>query len=144
VRYTPWYNTRYYRTPTRVIVIAFAGYALAQFLGVYMTERPAPAPNDPAPLVSNIDYGYAGTRAYNITSQYLQFGPVPDVSMPDCDGDDCAYVFLFILFLVLIFILVAGAALIPHMWVLSGLVLLTLIALLVLHEVRRDRNLRMR
>jgi hypothetical protein len=36
---------------------------------------------------------------------------------------------------------VAGAALIPHMWVLSCLVLLTLIALLTLHEVRRDRSL---
>jgi hypothetical protein len=38
--------------------------------------------------------------------------------------------------------LVAGAALIPHMWVLSCLVLLTLIALLALHDVRRNRNLR--
>jgi hypothetical protein len=37
---------------------------------------------------------------------------------------------------------VAGAALIPHMWVLSCLVLLTLIALLALHEIRRDRSLR--
>jgi hypothetical protein len=49
--------------------------------------------------------------------------------------------FLFILFVVLTVILVAGAALIPHMWVLSCLVMLTFIALLVLHEVRRDRSL---
>ena len=38
-------------------------------------------------------------------------------------------------------VLVVGAALIPDMWVLSCLVLLTLIALLALHEVRRDRSL---
>jgi hypothetical protein len=45
------------------------------------------------------------------------------------------------LLVLLTVVLVAGAALIPHMWVLSCLVLLTLIALLVLHEVRRDRGL---
>jgi hypothetical protein len=46
------------------------------------------------------------------------------------------------LFILLTVILVAGSALIPHMWVLSCLVLLTLIALLALHEIRRDRNIR--
>jgi hypothetical protein len=30
----------------------------------------------------------------------------------------------------------------PHVWVLSILVLLTLIALYALHDIRRDRNLR--
>jgi hypothetical protein len=144
VRRTPWYNDRYFRTPNRVIVIAFTGYALAQFLGISMTERPAPALGDPAPVVANIDYGYVGTRAYTITNRYLEFGLAPDVTIPDCDDDACGYLFLVILFLLLTFILVAGAALIPHMWVLSCLVLLTLIALLVLHDVRRDRNVQVR
>jgi uncharacterized protein YpmS len=43
------------------------------------------------------------------------------------------------LFLLLTAILGAGAA---HMWVLSCLVLLALIALLALHEIRRDRSVR--
>jgi hypothetical protein len=143
-RRTDWYNNRFYRTPTHVILIAFVGFAAALWLGIYMTEQPAPEPSAQqlTSVADDIDYRYVGTRAYYITRDYLRFGPVPDFSIPDCDGDECAYVFLFVLFVVLTVILVAGAALVPHMWVLSSLVLLTFIALLVLHEVRRDRGLR--
>jgi hypothetical protein len=112
-----------------------------------MTEQHvAPPPGESvAAQGANIDYGYVGSRAYYITRDYLNFGgPVPDVDMPDCDDDTCGYVFLAILFVFLTVILVLGAALIPHMWVLSCLVLLTLIGLLVLHDVRRERNLRRR
>jgi hypothetical protein len=138
-RRTPWYHDRYFRTPNLVIAIAFGGFALAQVLGITMTEQPSnPSPGQG--IVSNFDYQYAGTRAYRLTRGYLEFGPVPDIEIPDCDDDSCGYLFLAILFVILTLILVAGAALIPHMWVLSGLVMLTFIALLVLHEVRRDRN----
>lgn len=143
-RRTPWYHDRFVRTPTRVILIAFAAFALALILGIVMTEHPV-APSPGQALVASgeeVDYGYVGTRAYYLTRDYLETGgPMPDIEAPDCDGDECAYIFLFIIFIVLTVVLVAGAALVPHMWVLSGLVLLTLIVLLVLHEVRRDRSL---
>jgi hypothetical protein len=128
-RETGWYADRYYRTPNWVIFVAFGGFALSQFLGI--TSQAA-----------SVDYGYVGSRAFYITRDYYNFGgPVPDVSVPDCDDDACGYVFLAILVVVLVTILVAGAALIPHMWVLSGLVLLTLIALLTLHDIHRQRAL---
>jgi hypothetical protein len=141
-RRTGWYNDRYYRTPNWVIFVAFGGFALAQFLGITMTEQHVAAP--PGESISSqaatVDYGYVGSRAFYITRDYYNFGgPVPNVDMPDCDDDACGYVFLAILFVVLVTILVAGAALIPHMWVLSCLILLTLIALLVLHDVHRQR-----
>ena len=145
-RRTDWYHNRFYRTPTWVMLIAFAGFAIAQFLGIYMTEQVIP-PQRGQMLTSaedDVDYGYVGTRAYYFTRQYLSIGPAPEISMPDCEGDECAYVFLVILFVLLTVVLVVGAALIPHMWVLSCLVLLTLIALLALHEVRRDRSLQER
>ena len=143
VRRTDWYNNRFYRTPTWVMLVAFAGFASALLLGIFMTEQVPPAQNDQALTAeSDLDYGYVGSRAYYITRQYLNFGPTPEITFPDCDDDACAYVFLAMLFLLLTAILVAGAALIPHMWVVSCLVLLTLIALLALHEIRRDRNLR--
>jgi len=142
VRRTGWYNNRFFQTPTWVMLVAFAGFAAALFLGIFMTEQVPPAQNGQLLTAEeNLDYGYVGSRAYYITRQYLNFGPVPDITFPDCDDDACAYVFLAVLFVVLTTILVAGAALIPHMWVLSCLVLLTLIALLTLHEVRRDRSL---
>ena len=144
VRRTDWYHNRFYRTPTWVMLIAFGGFATAQFLGIYMTEQVAP-PQSAQTLTAaegNVDYGYVGSRAYYITRQYLDIGPVPEITFPDCDDDECAYVFLVMLLILLTVVLVAGAALIPHMWVLSCLVLLTLITLLVLHEVRRDRSLR--
>jgi hypothetical protein len=143
VRRTDWYNNRFYRTPTWVMLTACAGFALALFLGIFMTEQPAPAQGGQLLTAENdVDYGYVGTRAYYITRQYLDIGPTPEITIPDCDEDVCAYMFLAILFVILTAVLVVGAALIPHMWVLSCLVLLTLIALLALHEVRRDRNIR--
>jgi hypothetical protein len=90
----------------------------------------------------NFDYGYVGSRAYYTTRQYLNFGPTPEITVPDCDDDASAYVFIAIVFVLLTVVLVAGAAPIPHVWVLSCLVLLTFIVLLALHHVRRDRNLR--
>jgi hypothetical protein len=142
VRRTNWYNNRFFQTPTWVMLVAFAGFAAALFLGIFMTEQAPPAENGQLLRAEeNVDYGYVGSRAYYITRQYLNVGPVPEITFPDCDDDACAYVFLAILFVVLTTILVAGAALIPHMWVLSCLVLLTLIGLLALHEVRRDRSL---
>ena len=142
-RRTGWYINRLYRTPTWVMLIAFAGFATALFLGIFMTEQRAPAQSGQLLTAENdVDYGYVGSRAYYITRQYLDIGPTPEITFPDCDDDACAYVFLAILFVLLTAVLVAGAALIPHMWVLSCLVLLALIALLALHEVRRDRSLR--
>jgi len=142
-RRTGWYNNRFYRTPTWVTLTAFAGFAAALFLGIYMTEQvPATESGQSLTAEANVDFGYVGSRAYYITRQYLNFGPTPEITMPDCDDDACAYIFLAIVFVLLTVVLVAGAALIPHMWVLSCLVLLTLIALLALHDLRRDRNLR--
>jgi hypothetical protein len=144
-RRTGWYNNRYYRTPTWVMLVAFAGFASALFLGIFMTEQAPPAQNEQSLTAENdVDYGYVGTRAYYITRQYLNIGPTPEITFPDCDDEACAYIFLAMLFILLTVILVAGSALIPHMWVLSCLVLLTLIALLALHEIRRDRSLRQR
>ncbi len=143
VRRTDWYNNRFYRTPTWIVFIAFAGFALALFLGIFMTEQDAPSQSGQLLTAeTDIDYGYVGSRAYYITRQYLDIGPTPHITFPDCDDDACAYIFLAILFIFLTAVLVVGAALIPHMWVLSCLVLLTLIALLALHEIRRDRGLR--
>jgi hypothetical protein len=142
-RQTDWYVNRYFRTPTWVILVAFAGFIASQYLGIYMTEQIVAPPGGQALALRGdpSDYIYAGTRAYYIIQDFAPAGGVPDVDAPDCDDEGCAYLILAILVVVLVLILVAGAALIPHMWVLSGLVLLTLIALLVLHDIRRDRSL---
>src|SRR5215203_1038435 len=46
-------------------------------------------------------YGYVGSRAYYITRQYLNFGPTPEITVPDCDDDACAYIILAIVFVLL-------------------------------------------
>jgi hypothetical protein len=141
-RRTAWYHNRFYRTPTWIMLTAFAGFAAALLLGIYMTEQGPPAQSgQPLTAEANVDYGYVGSRAYYITREYLNVGPTPEITMPDCEDDACAYIFLAIVFVLLTAVLVVGSALVPHMWVLSCLVLLTLIALLALHDVRRDRNL---
>ena len=142
-RRTDWYTNRFHRTPTWIVLIAFAGFAAALYLGIFMTEQRAPDRSGQVLMAENdVDYGYVGSRAYYIiTREYLNFGPTPEITFPDCDDESCAYMFLAILFVILTVVLVLGAALIPHMWVVSCLVLLTFIALLTLHEIRRDRNL---
>jgi MFS family permease len=114
-RRTDWYHNRFYRTPTWVIVVAFTGFAAALFLGIFMTEQDAPSQSGGMRTAAEegVDYGYVGSRAYYITRQYLDIGPVPEVVFPDCDGDECAYVFLVTLFVLLTVVLVVGAALIP-------------------------------
>jgi MFS family permease len=41
-RRTVWYNNRFYRTPTWIMLTAFAGFAAALFLGIHMTEQTPP------------------------------------------------------------------------------------------------------
>jgi drug/metabolite transporter (DMT)-like permease len=143
-RRTPWFYARTYRTPGWVALVAFAGFFAALALGIFMTEQPASHSRQQRlnAVAQETDYAYVGTRAYYITRDFVGQGiGVPDVEVPDCDGEECGAVILAILFIVLVLVLVLGATFIPHMWVLSGLVLLTLIALIALHELRRDRSL---
>ncbi|MFN8589824.1 MAG: hypothetical protein U0031_00090 [Thermomicrobiales bacterium] len=142
-RQTSWYVDRFYRTPTWVLLLAFVGYGAAIALGISMTEVVVVSPEGQRQGIGGdeIDYSYIGTRGYSITRNLLPNGvDVSGLDAPDCDDDSCGYIFLAILVIVLVLILVAGAALIPHMWVVSGLVLLTLIALLALHDLHRDRS----
>lgn len=141
--HTDWYVNRAYRTPTWVILVAFAGFITSQFLGIYMTEQVvAPGTQRLAVPGTPNDYTYLGTRGYYLWREFAPSSSAgsPDVDVPDCDGDSCGYMILAILVVVLTLILVLGAAFIPHMWVLSCLVLLALISLFVLHDVRRDRS----
>jgi hypothetical protein len=143
-RRTGWYHNRLYRTPTWVMLTAFAGFVAALFLGISMTEQVSPVQDNQLPAAEqNVDYGYVGSRAYYITREYLNLGSTTEIAIHDCDDDTCAYLFLAIVFVLLTAVLIAGAALIPHMWVLSCFVLLMLIAPLALHEVRSNENIRM-
>ena len=144
-RRTDWYNNRFFRTPTWVMLIAFAGFAVALILGIFMTEQ-APPTQSGQLLDGGAECRLRVCRLPRVLHypSISDIGPMPEITFPDCDDDACAYIFLAILFVLLTAVLVVGAALIPHMWVLSCLVLLTLIALFALHEVRRDRSLRER
>lgn len=65
VRRTDWYNNWFFRTPTWVMLIAFAGFALALFLGIFMTEQDAPSQSGQLLTAeTNVDYRYVGSRAY--------------------------------------------------------------------------------
>jgi hypothetical protein len=101
-RRTDWYNNRFYQTPTWIMLTAFAGFAAALFLGIHLTEQAPPTRSGQLPTAEqNVDYGYVGSRAYYITRQYLNFGPTPEITVPDCDDDACAYVILAIVFVLL-------------------------------------------
>lgn len=142
-RQTSWYADRFYRTPTWLLLLAFVGFGAAIALGISMTEVVVSTPEVQRQGITSgdVDYTYIGTRGYYLMRDLMPSGgDISGLDAPDCDDDSCGYLFLAILVIVLVLILVAGAALIPHMWVVSGLVLLTLIVLLALHDLHRDRS----
>ena len=60
------------------------------------------------------------------------------LELPSCHDDICG-VLLVIALIVLTFVLVIGSALIPHFWLLSGSILISIMALIAIHDLRIRR-----
>ena len=61
------------------------------------------------------------------------------LDIPDCNDEGCVWL-LVIGLIFLVFILVIGSAYIPHFWLLSGALLLCIMALITLHDLRIRRS----
>ena len=135
-----WFQNRFLSTPMKMYIILIGGFLLSTFLGIYLTE--------PVSRVNMSDeevqfYQYSRSRAGGYYLYYfgdtvdLGANIAADVADTDLDGEAVVILFLTVLVLVLIF----ASAVIPHFWVLAGVVLITVMGTLLYKDVTREGNL---
>jgi hypothetical protein len=127
---TRWFQLRAY-TPMWIFLIPTIGFIITIVLGVAKTENTGIIF---ASRQESIDYNTAQYAGYMLINAAGQNAGELDLAIPDCDGEGCTVV-LVIGLIILVFVLVIGSALIPHFWLLSGSILLTIMALIALHDL---------
>lgn len=127
---TRWFHNQQLRTPLRIFLIPLIGIVLSMWLGI-QTENPG-----------NLSFDVQNQVVYNeFTPLAFDFIRVPlsagsSVGSFDCDEDFCLIVVLVIALIVITLLMVIGSAFIPHFWILSCLVLLTILMIITIHEIR--------
>jgi len=127
---TRWFHNQQLRTPLRIFLIPLLGILISMWLGI-QTENPR-----------NLSFDVQNQVVYNeFTPLAFDFIRVPfsvggSVGSLDCDGDACLIAVLVIALIVITLLMVIGSAFIPHFWLLSCLVLLTILMIITIHEIR--------
>ena len=126
---TMWFRDQGLQTPFGIFLIPVIGMILSMLLGINNAED-----------IRNLSWSTTTEAA--AFNQFIPSGgnflsfTGDAVSIPDCNDDVCGAIMLVIALIVITFVLVAGSAYIPHFWFLSGFVLLTIMALITIHEIR--------
>jgi hypothetical protein len=126
---TSWFQTAGY-TPFWIFLIPTIGLLVTLWVGVSRTEN-----------IELLTLSRAQSVDYNLVRpvSFMFFNSVDtgglDLSLPSCDDEGCA-VLLVIGLIILVFVLVIGSAMIPHFWLLSGSMMLCIMALITIHDLR--------
>lgn len=131
-----WFRKYKIYTPMWIFLIPTIGLILTVGFGLGKTENLGMISSPPQRAIDYNSYQYTGfilQEAGDLGSWGL------NLDIPDCDGDACV-VFLVIGLVVLVFVLVVGSALIPHFWLLSGSIMLGIMALIAIHDLRIRRS----
>ncbi len=125
---TEWFREQTLNTPFGIFFIPVIGFIVSLFLGLNITE-------DARNLSWNVGENVLFNQ--NIPTGFNFMAGTGDVfSLPSCNDDVCGVITLVIALFVITFVMVVGSAYIPHFWFLSGFVLLTIMALITIHEIR--------
>jgi len=134
---TRWFQNQRIYTPMWVFAIPALGFIFTLVVGLAKTENMRVIV---APPQQSINYTY---NTYQYTGSFFreaagvgEWGV--QLELPSCDDDICG-VLLVIALIVLTFVLVIGSALIPHFWLLSGSILISIMALIAIHDLRIRR-----
>ncbi|HSB65250.1 MAG TPA: hypothetical protein VLD65_01650 [Anaerolineales bacterium] len=133
IPHTSWFRYSRDHTPMWIFFIPTLGLIISAWLGLARTENMATLR---ATRSESISY-----NAYQVTGIFLEgAGDVGDLGiamdLPDCDSDACGVMILVIVLIALTLVLVIGSAFIPHFWILSGSLLLGIMALIAIHDLR--------
>ena len=147
VRLTEWWTDHDWHTPNKVLIIPVVGLIICMGLGIYMTEpieygglSAYQQENQQSPQT----YDFSRTRIY--PTYFYYFGSSSSssssatlgsssVHVPTCSGKGCSG-YLVLLLIALVIILIIGSAIIPHFWILAGIILLTIMVITTIRELR--------
>jgi len=133
---TLWFqNSRAY-TPVWVFLIPTAGFIFTLVFGITQTENLNVIRASPQEPIEYNSYQYTGFFFEDVVGAG-EWGLELDF-LSSCD-DECGFL-LVIALIILTFILVIGSALIPHFWFFSGTILLSIMALIAIHDLRIRRS----
>lgn len=128
---TYWYQNPNTYTPIWVFLIPTIGFILAMWIGLTRTEN---LRGIRASRLGAIEYNVVRATDFVIWDT-LSFVEGADADILDCEGEACG-VLLVIALIVLTFVLVIGSAFIPHFWMLSGSILLSIMLLITIRDLR--------
>jgi hypothetical protein len=130
---TRWFKNKSFHTPMGVFLIPVVGLILTLILGISTTENVRA-------VFSTRQQGveYYPTEAVGfVVDEGLDFGGgIFDFVGSISSGDDSGLIFIVIFLIALVFILVLGSAMFPHFWLLSGSLILSLMALIAIRDLR--------
>jgi len=133
---TRWFQNHQETTPMWVFMLPTIGLILTLGLGLLQAENLSVMQSSRQDMV---EYNTTPSTLYFIQGA-IDIGDIGfSLDIPSCDGDECI-IFLVIVLVILVFILVVGSALIPHFWLLSGSLLLGIMALIAIHDLRIRRK----
>jgi hypothetical protein len=132
---TSWFQSAGY-TPFWIFLIPTIGLVLTLWIGLAKTENVSLMF---ASRSEAVDYNIIRPASFFLLNT-TELGGL-SLDMPDCDGDACAVV-LVIGLIILVCVLVIGSAMIPHFWLLSGSLMLCMMALIAIHDLRIRQSIK--
>lgn len=129
---TLWFQDQRDYTPMWVFLIPTAGLVLALMIGISKTENPGLLRASRQEL---IEYNTYQTTDFFLWTLAEAGNSSSLLDIPECSGDECGVLLLLIALIVLTLILVAGSAFIPHFWFFSGSIMLSIMALIAVHNL---------
>lgn len=141
---TDWFQDQNFYTPGWVFLIPIVALVLSVWLGIYMTE-PMELGGMSAYQASTQQAEQREPYDFNRSRAYYYFYSSPTsssssssssgFSAPSCSGKSCNG-YLIVILIILALVLVIGSAFIAHFWVMSSIILLTVMALITIHDLR--------
>lgn len=140
---TEWFSDQTFRTPMQIFLIPLAALVFCVGIGIYMTEPleiGGPSAYQ-AGQNQTQEYNYDNTRAHSTVGYYWggsssRSSSVGAGSGFKCNGKGCGYAVLVIILVILVLVLMICSALVAHFWVMAGMLLLTIMLMIAIHELR--------
>jgi hypothetical protein len=134
-----WFQERSYRLPGWAFAIPAAGFLICTATGMHYAEPwewGGLSRLERSALAQSDNYWLA-TRAYSRAgSGILDLAGDGGGSLDfDCDAEECALLLLFVILVVIVVVAVGASATVPHFWVLSTAVLLTIMLIVAAREL---------
>jgi len=135
---TSWFRNQELPTPLWVFFIPTIGIALALILGLQTENRQSFSSVVSGNAVEQVVYNDVTPMVVGNLDPFSFLSG--SGSSASCDDDSCLFLVLIIALVIITLVMVVGAATIPHFWLMSGMVFLTILTIITVHEIRIRRT----